>query len=97
MLFWYDENNSPIGFVYTDKTVETPISQTFIYEKNIFGDIKDIYDETGKWIASYTYNEWGKWIDAAWNTSEDLYLYLLNNNPLMYRGYYYDIFVNIFG
>ena len=61
MLFWYDENNSPIGFVYTDKTAETPTSQTFLYSKNAFGDVTGIFDDQGRGIASYWYNEWGYW------------------------------------
>ena len=91
MLFWYDENCSPIGFVYTDKTAETPTNETFIYKKNALGDILGFYNSQGELIAQYWYDEWGVWFNAVWDSSQDLYTFLLNNNPLLYRGYYYDL------
>ena len=90
MLFWYDENNSPVGFVYTDKTAEIQTPETFIYKKNVFGDIIGVYNFEGSLIAQYWYDEWGNWVDAVWDSSEEKYTFILNNNPLLYRGYYFD-------
>ena len=54
------------------------------------GDVISITDAQGKELVQYEYDEWGKNISvvAIKNTEETIAL--ANNNPLRYRGYYYD-------
>ncbi len=79
LYFLYDSNDSPIGFVLND-------SATYLYIKNLQGDITGIADENGAIIVSYTYNEWG--MPTSVTGSEAGTIGELN--PLRYRGYYYD-------
>ena len=79
LYFIYDENNSPIAFTVND-------TDTYLYIKNLQGDITGIANENGAVIANYTYDAWGKLVSvtgSAANTIGSL-------NPLRYRGYYYD-------
>ena len=68
--------NGIAGFVYNG----TP----YVYQKNIFGDVVAIYDNTGEKVAGYRYNAFG----------ENFIYYQVGSigelNPFRYRGYYYD-------
>lgn len=57
---------------------------TYLYRKNIQGDITHIYTEAGKQVAHYAY-------DAFGNIKEFQPDNLISQiNPFRYRGYYYD-------
>ena len=59
----------------------------FWYEKNLFGDVVAVYNDSGTKLISYAYNAWGDWWSYSHNNGYDTAAY---NNPFRYRGYYYD-------
>lgn len=76
LYFIYDENGSPIAFTVND-------TDTYLYIKNLQGDITGIVNENGAVIANYVYDAWGKLVSVTGSSIGTL-------NPLRYRGYYYD-------
>lgn len=70
-----------IGFDY----IKAGNKKRYYYNKNILGDILEIYNEEGKLVGKYQYDGYGnqkieKDIDS-----------IASINPIRYRGYYYDI------
>ena len=61
------------------------------YEKNIFGDIVAIYNESGTKLISYRYGAYGTCTPQLHVYSDAAY-----NNPFRYRGYYYDTDLNLY-
>jgi len=69
----------PVGMIY-DGT-------TYLYEKNLQGDIIGIYTTSGTKVATYVYDAWGKTVSSSYVSGHsNVYTY----NPFRYRGYYYD-------
>ncbi len=80
-VYLYDES-SVIGFLYgTNGGTLTP----YYYHRNLQGDVISIYTTAGTRCVEYTYDAYGncKTIYSS-NTV------LADNNPIRYRGYYYD-------
>ena len=63
------------------------VFETYVYEKNIFGDIVAVYDLNGTKLVSYEYDAYGNFDAAYYNGGRNTPAY---NNPFRYRGYYYD-------
>ena len=59
--------------------------QPYYYRRNLQGDVIAIYDSTGNIKAEYAYDAFGN----CTVTNSTLYD-LAHNNPIRYRGYYYD-------
>ncbi len=76
--FIYD-NNGVVGLKYGDKT--------YIYRKDVQGNIIAILDSTGDVVVEYTYDAWGNHIVTP---TDEAYSELSQLNPFRYRGYYYD-------
>jgi len=68
--------NKVMGFVYN--------GSTYLYERNILGDIIRIYDEEGNIVGEYAYDAYGKHIIKIDVDG------VATLNPFRYRGYYYD-------
>lgn len=78
-------------------------NQTYVYKKNVFGDIIGIYrvtttneeDETScssTLVAKYVYDAWGNHKVLNANDIEDNSLTFIGNiNPFRYRSYYFDV------
>ena len=64
-----------VGFIHQ--------GNTYIYHKNIFGDIVAIYNGSTK-IAEYAYDAWGNCTIVSDTDG------IGANNPFRYRGYYFD-------
>ena len=80
-IYLYDES-SIIGVLYSyNGSSPTP----YYYHRNLQGDVIAIYDASGYTKAEYTYDAWGN----CKVTNSTLYD-LAYNNPIRYRGYYYD-------
>ena len=77
--YFYDASGSPVGMIYG--------STTYLYEKNLQGDIVAMWTTSGVKVASYVYDAWGNIVSesvmSSHQTASDL-------NPFRYRGYYYD-------
>lgn len=74
MYFQYDSNGTPLGFIWN--------GTQYFYMTNQMGDVISITDANGTIIGNYEYDAWGKVLTA--NSS------IAQQNPLRYRGYYYD-------
>ena len=72
--FQYDTNGSPLGFVLN--------GTQYFYITNQMGYVLAITDTNGDIVANYEYDAWGKVLTADTNIAKQ--------NPLRYRGYYYD-------
>lgn len=72
--FQYDTNGSPLGFVLN--------GTQYFYITNQMGDILAITDTDGSIVGNYEYDAWGKVLIADTDIAKQ--------NPLRYRGYYYD-------
>ena len=55
---------------------------TYLFRKNIWGDVTEIYDTEGEIVGSYQYDAWGNIISQSGS--------MAGSNPFRYRGYYYD-------
>ena len=77
--FYYDANDEPIGFIRG--------GSTYNYVKNLQGDIVKILDNYCNEIVTYTYDSWGNLISQGGSAT---YTNLGRQNPLRYRGYFYD-------
>jgi RHS repeat-associated protein len=84
----YDTNGEAVGFTTGGA------ADTYLYEKNLYGDVTGIYDENGtKWLT-YSYDAWGNaTVSATGNTFAHIITYALLAalNPITYRGYQYDM------
>ena len=72
--FQYDTNGTPLGFVLN--------GTQYFYITNQMGDILAITDAEGNIVGNYEYDAWGKVLTADTDIAKQ--------NPLRYRGYYYD-------
>ena len=72
--FQYDTNGSPLGFVLN--------GTQYFYITNQMGDVLAITDTEGSIVGNYEYDAWGKVLTADTDIAKQ--------NPLRYRGYYYD-------
>lgn len=80
-VYLYDETGI-IGVMYN---YNGNGSQAYYYRRNLQGDVIAIYDQTGSRKAEYAYDAWGNC------TVKYAGIYdLAHNNPIRYRGYYYD-------
>ena len=61
--------------------------QTYLYEKNLQGDIVAVYSEAGTKLATYTYDAWGNFSTTYTNGGANT---PAAKNPFTYRGYYLD-------
>lgn len=69
-------SNGLFGFKYKE--------ETYLYEKNILGDIVRIYNSLGNIVGEYSYDAFG---NVTIITDIDG---IATINPFRYRGYYYD-------
>ena len=66
---------------------------TYIYRRNLMGDVTHIYTTDGTLVARYVYDAWGnhKIYDVNGNeVTKSMSAHIGNINPIRYRGYYYD-------
>ena len=79
IVYLYDAD-SIIGIVYT----ENGETDTYYFQRNLFGDVVGIYDVNGTKVGGYAYDAWGN-CTITLNTKS-----VVTRNPIRYRGYYYD-------
>jgi len=88
LIYLYDETGSPIGMQYRTSSMVEGVFVNFFFEKNLFGDIVAVYNESGTKVITYTYDAWGNHTPNVLNsTGNNAYA---SYNPFRYRGYYYD-------
>ena len=80
-IYLYDESGM-VGVLYS---YNGAAAQTYYYHRNLQGDVIAIYDTSGTLQAEYAYDAYGNCIILNASNAD-----LANNNPIRYRGYYYD-------
>ena len=85
LVFRFDEGGNAIGFQLTVSGYGT---QAYWYQRNLQGDVIGLYNSSGTLIGRYTYDAWGKLLDTT--STSTLASYVMNLNPIRYRGYLYD-------
>ena len=76
--FHYSSGGELIGYTYKTADAETGC----ILVKNQQGDVERVISADGTVLASYTYDAWGSVLTAEGT--------LAQQNPIRYRGYYFD-------
>ncbi len=79
LVYLYDER----GIVGVNHT-SSGETNTYYYQRNLFGDVIGIYDVNGNCVARYVYDAWGN-CSMTHSTKS-----IATRNPFRYRGYYYD-------
>lgn len=88
--FIYDNWGTLQGFVLND-------TATYLYTKNLQGDITSILNENGQIILNYTYDAWGAVTFSATSMQNMLLAYTLSYvSPFTYRGYSYDYDIELY-
>ena len=87
LIYIYDENGSPIGVKHRNKVFVAEQIETYLFGKNLQGDIIEIYNTSGTAIVKYVYDAWGNIISTSGTQATGIGA----KNSLRYRGYYYDI------
>lgn len=87
-IYHYTSGGSIIGMSYRNASYAEGVFDTYVFEKNILGDIVAVYDINGVKHVSYRYDAWGNFTTTYHNgtTSSSI----AARNPFRYRGYYYD-------
>ena len=80
----YDNEESVCGVIYNDVP--------YYFHKNLQGDVIAIVDKNGDTVARYTYDAWG----ACTIQSDSTGCCIASINPFRYRGYYYDIEIDMY-
>ena len=87
MVYIYDAAGQPIGMSYFRGGT---LVDTYLYEKNIQGDVVAVYDYAGDLVVRYAYNAWGAVSETEYGSEYDESSFAVECNPFRYRGYYYD-------
>lgn len=74
LIYYIYDMTGIAGMVYN--------GNTYVFRKNIFGDVVQIVNTNGNVVAEYQYDAWGNIISQSG--------YMAEINPFRYRGYYYD-------
>ena len=85
IYYTYDDKGAIMGMVYG--------GESYLFSKNLQGDVIGIYNDNGVLVAKYEYNAFGeitaitnaRGTDVSNNAS-----HIANINPFRYRSYYYD-------
>lgn len=88
--FIYDAWGTLQGFILND-------TSTYLYTKNLQGDILSIVNESGRTILTYSYDAWGAVTFSA-TSMPDLMLAITLSfvSPFTYRGYCYDYDIELY-
>lgn len=82
-LEYYYDRSGVCGVKYNDNT--------YVYRKDIQGNICAILDNTGNVVVEYKYDAWGNHAVLDANGADiTSTTHIGNLNPFRYRGYYYD-------
>ena len=63
---------------------------SYLYRKNLFGDVTEIYNETRQLVGKYSYTAFG---ECKVEVDEQG---IATKNPIRYRSYYYDEEINLY-
>ena len=87
MVYIYDAAGQPIGMSHFQ---DGTLVDTYLYEKNIQGDVVAVYEYDGDLVVRYAYNAWGAVSETEYGSEYCEESFEVLCNPFRYRGYYYD-------
>ena len=87
IVYLYDQNVM-IGMEYTTAGQST----LYYFQRNLQGDVIGIYDTDGNLKVRYIYDAWGNCTIGSGTVDQTL----AKNNPIRYRGYYYDTDIGLY-
>ena len=94
--YYYDiEGICGIDYIVDDNNDGKLESHYYNLIKDSSGNIAKIMYR-GKYIGEYTYDAWGNCEINYLSSANELDEYVINNNPFRYKGYYYDVEINLF-
>ena len=88
-IYYMYNGEELVGFTYKNKE--------YYFQRDLRGDIIEIWDNSTSRVARYVYDAWGnhKVYDSnGYENTTDTFIG--NINPFRYRGYYYDVETNLF-
>ena len=83
LFYVYTDGASPSGMHYYNGTSWS----TYVFEKNLQGDVVAVYTNTGTLVASYKYTAYGTMTVSASGIASHP---AVKRHPVAYRGYFYD-------
>lgn len=86
--FVYDLFGAPYGFIIND-------TATYMYLKNIQGDIIGVINESAEVVLTYSYDAWGSIINST-KDATDPFINIIEKLPLRYRSCFYDHDTNLY-
>ena len=90
--YLYDINNQLFGFEYNSKT--------YLYIRDLLGNINQIVDSNGNVMVKYSYTAFGEvTIENPYSVNHNLHQLselLIEHNALLYKGYCYDFETQLF-
>ncbi|MGN1157136.1 MAG: RHS repeat-associated core domain-containing protein [Agathobacter sp.] len=88
IVYHYDASGQPVGMSYRNSTYYEYSYDSFLFVKNLQGDIIKVLDNHGDLLVSYTYDAWGDPTSITYSNG-GAYTAVVYN-PFRYRGYYFD-------
>ena len=83
LVYNYDADGTIMGMSYRNSTyTDTQRFDSYLFIKNIQGDVLHIYDENGNKVVSYLYDAWGN----ITSTTGSMASTVGEMNPFRYRG-----------
>ena len=79
---------------YRNSTDYEGTYDSFLFVKNLQGDIIKVLDDEGNLLVSYTYDAWGNPTSTTYSNSGASTAVIYN--PFRYRGYYYDSEIGLY-
>ena len=78
MRFSYDSLGNAVSILYN--------GTEYYYMRNLQGDVIGLINKNGEWVVRYRYDVWGNILEVSGIRASTLG----QDNPIRYRGYYYD-------
>lgn len=94
IIYHYNVNGQPVGMSYRNSTQGANEYESFLFVKNLQGDIIKVLDNEGNLLVSYTYDAWGNPTSTTYSNSGASTAVIYN--PFRYRGYYYDSEIGLY-
>lgn len=85
IIYAYDSTGSPVGMLYRTANYAADVFDTYLFQKNLQGDVIAVYNKSGTKLVGYVYDAWGNVSTTYSNGGASTGA---QYNPFTYRGYY---------
>ena len=87
LVYIYDDAGAPVGYLYRNSAYPDDFWDSYVFDKNLHGDIVGVYAPNSAKLVSYEYDAWGNCTVIYHGNGASTGAAA---NPFRYRGYYYD-------